>query len=216
MTSDLADGSRSGLLLDYGGVLTTHIFNSFAIYSERMGMEREAVHRHFREPGPGEDLLVAMEEGRISIPEFEERFGELLGVPGPHEGLARRLQAEVTLEPLMVAAARAAHDAGIRTGLLSNSWGMDYYDADLLAAFDTLVISEQLGVRKPAERIYEIAVEQMAMPASELIFVDDLGVNLKPAKALGMATIKHTSPETTVSELERLLGVMLRASDPSS
>lgn len=206
-----SDAHRRGLLLDYGGVLTTSIFGSFTAYCEREGMEGEAVRDHLRHPGPGQDLLVAFEEGRIADAEFEERFAEVLGV-SPWEGLIGRLQADVRLDATMTTAVRAAHAAGVRTGLISNSWGTDFYDRDLFdEAFDVLVISAEEGIRKPAPEIYATAVERMGMPAEELVFVDDLGHNLKPARALGMATIKHVDPDHTVAELEQVLGVMLRA-----
>jgi putative hydrolase of the HAD superfamily len=108
-----------------------------------------------------------------------------------------------------VAAFRAA---GVRTGLLSNSWGSRTYDrARFDALFDVLVISGELGVRKPEPEIYAIAAERMGMPPAELVFVDDLPGNLKPARALGMATVVHRDAASTVAELEKLLGVRVAA-----
>ncbi len=115
----------------------------------------------------------------------------------------------------MVDAVRHARAAGIRTALVSNSWGVHRYPHDLFEElFDGVVISGEERIRKPATRMYELGAERAGVPADRCVFVDDLPFNLTPAEELGMATVHHTSAETTIPELERLLGVPLGASEP--
>jgi epoxide hydrolase-like predicted phosphatase len=105
---------------------------------------------------------------------------------------------------------RAARAAGVRTGLLSNSWGTRRYPRELLAElFDGVVISGEVGIRKPAPEIYAMGAKAMELEPEAIVYVDDLPFNLEPARELGMATVHHTSAGSTVPELERLLGVAL-------
>ena len=99
----------------------------------------------------------------------------------------------------------------MRTGLLSNSWGDDRYDRSRFAElFDAVVISSEVGLRKPDPEIYALACERLGLAPERCVFVDDLGGNLKPAAAIGIATVKHTEAAATIAELEELLGVSLR------
>jgi epoxide hydrolase-like predicted phosphatase len=110
----------------------------------------------------------------------------------------------------MVDAVRAARAAGVRTGLVSNSWGAARYPHDLLAElFDGIVISGQEGMRKPAPAIYALGAERIGVPAAACVFVDDLDFNLVPARELGMTAVHHTEPARTIAELEGLLGLAL-------
>ena len=105
----------------------------------------------------------------------------------------------------------AAARAGVRTGLVSNSWGEEGYDRTRFdELFDALVISGEVGIRKPAPEIYALAAERLGRPPERCVFVDDLAGNLKPARAIGMATVLHRDAETTIAELEQHLGVSLR------
>ena len=114
----------------------------------------------------------------------------------------------------MVDAVRRAHAAGIRTALVSNSWGVHRYPHDMFEElFDGVVISGEEGIRKPARRMYELGAQRAGAQPQECVFVDDLIFNLTPAEELGMATVHHTSAESTIPELERLLGLALR--DPA-
>ncbi len=111
----------------------------------------------------------------------------------------------------MLAAVQRARAAGIRTGLISNSWGTRRYDrARLAGLFDGIVLSGEVGMRKPAPEIYELGAQRIGLEPAACVFVDDLPFNLDPAAALGMATVHHVSSEQTIAELERLLGVTLR------
>jgi epoxide hydrolase-like predicted phosphatase len=111
----------------------------------------------------------------------------------------------------MLSAVQNARAAGIRTGLISNSWGTRRYDrARLAELFDGIVISGDVGMRKPSPEIYELGVSEIGLRAEECVFVDDLAFNLEPAAELGMATVHHVTPEQTIAVLEELLGVELR------
>lgn len=199
---------RRGLLVDFGGVLTTDVFASFAAFCASAGLDPDDLARRFREDTPVHDALIGLEEGTLSPEDFEVRVAEELGVEP--DGLIERLMAGARLDHDMIGAVRAARGAGVRTGLISNSWGVDRYDRDLLGElFDGVVISGEHGIRKPSRRMYELGAEAVDLPAEACVYVDDLGFNLKPAAQLGMATVKHEEAAETIAELERLLGVEL-------
>ena len=202
---------RSGLLVDWGGVMTTNLFASFGAFCEAEGLDPNALAQAFRRDPAARDLLIAFEEGRVQETDFELRLADLLGVHTA-EGLIDRLFAGAHLDPPMVDAVRAAHAAGVATGLISNSWGITRYPRDLLAElFDGVVLSGEVGIRKPARPIYELGAEAIGRTPAQCVFVDDLPFNLPPAEELGMAVVHHTDAATTIAELERLLGVGLRA-----
>jgi len=199
--------ARRGLLIDWGGVLTSSVFESFAAFCAAEGLAADTVRELFARDPAARGLLADFESGRLEDADFERRFGTLLGVREP-DGLIARLFGGMRADRPMQDAVAAFRAAGIRTGLLSNSWGRDTYDrARLSELFDVLVISGELGVRKPEPAIYVLAAERMALAPEELVFVDDLPGNLKPARALGMATVVHRDAASTVAELEELLGV---------
>jgi epoxide hydrolase-like predicted phosphatase len=204
---------REGLLVDFGGVLTTSVFESFAAFSKEEGLEPEHVARAFRDEDEPRQLLVDLELGRLSAADFGPRFAKAIGLkPDRGEGIAERLFAGAGPDEAMLTAVGAARAAGIKTGLISNSWGDALvYDRDRFPdLFDAWVISHEVGLRKPDPAIYVLGAEMLSLECDTCVFVDDLGGNLKPAKALGMATIKHTSAGETIPQLEELLGVKLR------
>jgi len=197
-----------GLLVDFGGVLTSDVFTSFEAFCEAEGLEPETVREKFRADPSGRELLFGLELGTVPEAEFEARFAELLGVSA--SGLIERLFAGMEPDQEMIEAVRAARRAGVRTGMVSNSWGHGRYDQDLLPElFDGLVISAREGIRKPDPEIYRLGAERVGLAPDECVFVDDLPGNLKPARELGMATVHHRGAASTVPELERLLGVEL-------
>jgi len=201
--------ARKGLLIDWGGVLTTDLFTSFASFCEAEGLEAAKVRDLFRNDEAARDLLVEFECGRVEEREFERRFAAMLGV-ADDEGLVERLFAGAAPDARMLGAVKTARDGGVRTGLISNSWGVDRYPQALMdELFDGVVISGVVGIRKPAPEIYAMGAQAVGLPPEECVFVDDLGFNLKPAKELGMATVLHTDAGETIAELEELLGVAL-------
>jgi epoxide hydrolase-like predicted phosphatase len=209
----VASETRTGLLLDWGGVLTGDLFASFRAFCEAEGLEASRVRDAFRHDRTARDMLIAFEEGRVDEDVFSAGLATALGLPPERaEGLIDRLFAGAQLEPAMVAAVRAARAAGVRTGLISNSWGADRYPQPLLdELFDGIVISGHEGMRKPAPRMYELGAQRIGLPPQACVFVDDLPFNLEPARELGMAVVHHTAAATTVPELERLLGLTLSA-----
>jgi len=203
--------ARSGLLVDWGGVLTSNVFESFSAFCAAEDLNPDAVKDLLLADPAARGLLADFECGRLADAEFERGFAALLGV-GEAGGLIARLFGGMRADGAMQDAVAAFRAAGIRTGLLSNSWGGAGYDrARFDALFDVLVISGELGIRKPEPEIYAIAAERMGMAPEQLVFVDDLPGNLKPARALGMATVVHRDAASTVAELEELLGVRVGA-----
>lgn len=200
---------RSALLVDWGGVLTTNLFSSFAAWCHREGVDFQELGRRFLKDKGFHRLLVDLECGRIDEAAFEPRFAALLGVPS--KGLIDGLMAEVRPDREMIEAVRAARRQGVRTGLISNSWGVHRYPRDLFAElFDGVVISGEEGVRKPAPEIYLLGARRVGVEPPACVYVDDLPHNLEPAKELGMATVHHTDTAETIARLEELLGVSLR------
>jgi putative hydrolase of the HAD superfamily len=207
--SNGAIAPRTGLLIDWGGVLTSNLFASFHAYCLQAEIDPQTLGERFKADPDFRELLIALEKGEIDEPAFELRFAALLEVAP--EGLIDGLFAGVSPDVAMLDAVRRAHSAGIRTALVSNSWGIHRYPHELFdELFDGLVISGELGIRKPSRRMYELGAERAGAPAAECVYVDDLPFNLTPAQELGMATVHHTSAETTIPELERLLGTTLR------
>lgn len=199
---------RTGLLVDFGGVLTTDVFASFEAFCRLEGLAPDTVRHAFLEHPASHELLVGLETGRLTETEFEPRFAALLDVAP--DRLVDRLFEGMDPDRPMLAGVRAARRAGVRTGLLSNSWGAGRYDrSEYDELFDAVVISGEVGIRKPDPAIYEVAAQRLGLPPAAIVFVDDLPGNLKPARALGMATVHHRSAETTLPELEDLLGVTL-------
>jgi epoxide hydrolase-like predicted phosphatase len=203
------NGRYRGLLVDYGGVLTSNLFESFRSFCELEGIEPEAVGHRFREDRSCRELLIGLETGKLPEDEFELKFADKLGVSAP--GMIDRMFAGSQPEEPMLAAVLRARRAGIRTGLISNSWGTRRYDRQRLAElFDGVVISGETGIRKPTPEIYELGAREIGVGPEACVFVDDLAFNLAPATELGMATVHHVSSEQTIEELEGLFGVALR------
>jgi len=198
-----------GLLVDWGGVLTSDVFASFRAFCELEGLEADAIASAFRDDPSCRDLLIAFETGTVPEEEFEAQFAPALGVAAP--GLIDRLFAGSAPDEEMIEVVRRARSAGVRTGLVSNSWGTRRYPRELLGElFDGVVISAEVGIRKPSPEIYALGAESIGVEPAACVFVDDLPFNLSPAAELGMATVHHRDADHTILELERLLGVELR------
>jgi epoxide hydrolase-like predicted phosphatase len=200
---------RTGLLIDWGGVLTTNLFASFRDYCVRVEIDPQTLRGRFGSDPAFRELLIALEKGELQEAQFEQRLGPLLGVEP--DGLIDGLFAGVQPDAPMVEAVRRARAGGVRTALVSNSWGVHRYPHDLFEElFDGVVISGEEGIRKPSRRMYELGAQRAGVAPEQAVYVDDLPFNLSPAEELGMATIHHTSAEQTIPELERLLGLGLR------
>ena len=199
-----------GLLVDFGGVLTTNVFDSFRAFGEQEGLDPQTVKRAFREDPEALGLLRELERGDIAVEDFEPRFGARIGVRNT-EGLVGRLFGGVGPDERMLEAVRRARAAGIHTGLISNSWGTGLdYDMSLLdELFEGIVISGDVGMHKPDPAIFVLGAERIGLDPKECVFVDDLRENCAGAERVGMTAILHRGADSTLPELERLLGVEL-------
>jgi putative hydrolase of the HAD superfamily len=202
------------VITDWGGVLTSPLADAIAVWlaADRIDVEHyKNVMRVWVKQaydGAGTNPIHGLEDGSLYAAEFERLLAaELLTVDGgPVEAaglIARMFGAFTPVEP-MYAALRDARAAGTRTALLSNSWGNEY-PRDLFAdLFDAVVISAEVGMRKPDERIFRHALDLLGLDAAECVFIDDIEHNIRAAEALGIRGIHHTAPDTTIAELRAL------------
>jgi putative hydrolase of the HAD superfamily len=202
-----------GLLVDFGGVLTTNVFDSFRAFCEEEELDPETIRGLFRDEPRALECVRALERGEVTEEEFAARFGELLGLdPGRRTGLVDRMFGHVQPDERMVEALRRARAQGVRTGLISNSMGAGRYDRSTFPElFDGVVISGDEGIHKPEPAIYELGCERVGLAPAECVFVDDLRENCEGAEAVGMTAVLHRGAERTLPRLEELLGVELRA-----
>jgi epoxide hydrolase-like predicted phosphatase len=201
-----------GLLVDFGGVLTTNVFDSFRAFCEDEGLDPQAIKRLFREDPSALECVRGLERGELTEEQFAERFGGLLELePERREGLVDRMFGHIQEDQDMVEALRRARAQGVRTGLISNSMGAGRYDRSTFPElFDGVVISGDEGIHKPEPAIYELGAERVGLPAADCVFVDDLRENCDGAEAVGMTAVLHRGADTTLPRLEELLGVELR------
>ena len=199
---------RDALLVDWGGVLTTNLFVSFHAYCTEVGIDFDDLGRRFLADQEFRELLVGLETGKLTEEQFEPGLAALLEVEP--DGLIDGLLAGVGPDVPMIEAVRSARTAAVRTVLISNSWGVHRYPRELFEEiFDALVISGEVGMRKPAPAMYELGAQLAGVAPERCVYVDDLPHNLAPAQELGMATVHHTNAATTIPELETLLGIPL-------
>jgi putative hydrolase of the HAD superfamily len=204
----MAGKHMRALIVDFGGVLTTSIWPAFAQFCEAASLPPDSVLELFRSDPEALSLLRKLETGELEPEEFEPPFGALLGVTET-DGLIERLFAGLQPDETMIGAVRAARDAGVRTGLITNSWGLGIYERAPTDLFDASVISGEVGLHKPQPEIFLLACERLAVEPGESVFVDDLRENCAGAEAVGMTTVLHRDSAQTVSRLEELLGVAL-------
>jgi putative hydrolase of the HAD superfamily len=201
-----ADG-HAALLVDFGGVLTTPVWDSFAGFCREKGLDEDTVKRLFREDPEAMACLRGLETGKLEEDEFEERFAKLLGLDEATDLIDSMFRGMLPCEA-MVEAVRAAGARGVKTGLVSNSWSTSHYDRDLLdELFDTAVISAEVGLHKPQPEIYRLAAERIVEPPERCVFVDDLRENCAGAEAVGMTAILHRDPAESIARIEELFGI---------
>jgi len=212
--------SPYALLVDWGGVLTERLDLAVRAWAEKEGIDFE----HYRQAmrswlSPEEQLeaeinpIHAIERGEITVPDFEEKLAaqmQLLdGHPVQSEGLLARMFGSFATAHAMNALVVRARGHGIKTALLSNSWGNTYPRDGWDDMFDTVVISGEVGLRKPEPEIFKLTCERLEVAAADCVFVDDLEINVTAAGELGMAGVLHRGYDTTAARLEELFGVPL-------
>jgi epoxide hydrolase-like predicted phosphatase len=211
-------GRYRGLLVDFGGVLTTSMGRAFSAFCVESGVDPERFKTVIAEAYGADGahgMIGKLERGEMELVEFETWLAEHLseGMEKPLEaaGIRDRMFAGMGPDERMIDAVRRAHDAGIKTGLISNSWGPSgYHTAEIEGVFDAVLISGEIGMRKPDPEIFLHAAALLGLPPDACVFVDDLEQNAEGARAVGMDSIVHRSARFTVPKLEDLLGVPLR------
>ena len=198
-------------LFDFGGVLTTSVWDSFAAFCRSEGLDADAVKNLFRTDQEALADLRGLEMGTLSESEFETSFGRRLGLHNAENLIDSMFAGMKPLEP-MVAAVREIRRGGLRTGLITNSWSTAHYDRELLAElFDEVVISAEVRLHKPQSEIYQLAADRIGVPPEACLFVDDLRENCEGAEAVGMTAIRHRDAPATIAKLSELTGLPLGA-----
>jgi epoxide hydrolase-like predicted phosphatase len=208
------------LIVDYGGVLTSPLQDTMQSWCEDDEIDLAAFRRVMREwlgASYGDDAAAnpmhALERGEIAIPDFERELARRLhthdGREVEAEGLLERMFAGFKRQQPMFDVVRRARSRGLKTALLSNSWGMDYPREEWDEVFDTVVISGEVGMRKPEPGIYRHTAALLGVEPRECVFVDDLGPNVKGAVQIGMVGVKFVSPVQATVELETLFNLDL-------
>jgi putative hydrolase of the HAD superfamily len=214
-------GPFRGVILDWGGVMTNPIRDMVAVWLD----DEDVDHAHYTavmrpwvtgayDQNGDINPIHALERGECTVEEFElllaSRIARRDGVQVVAEGLLTRMFAGSTMAVPMQEAVQLVRDAGLRTALLSNSWGMADYPRHLFPGmFDAVVISGEVGMRKPEERIFRHAAGLLGLDPAECVFIDDIDVNIKAAEAIGMTAILHHDPPATLARLGELLGLAL-------
>jgi epoxide hydrolase-like predicted phosphatase len=204
-----------GLIVDWGGVLTERLDLAGAGWAESEGFDYgQYVEVLTSWVGPAYELearanpVHALERGEMTVPDFEAELAARLQSTGTtpirSEGLLERMFAHFEHAHAMNALVRRAHESGIRTALLSNSWGNAYPRDGWDDMFDAVVISGEVGLRKPEPEIFRLTCDEISLAPDQCVFVDDMALNVQAARELGMAAIEHRSYEATAAELERL------------
>jgi putative hydrolase of the HAD superfamily len=204
----------SAVIFDLGGGVLGSPLLAFRDYEVRLGLAPGA--RGMVVVRAGSDGAWArLERGEHDMATFVSAFDEELrvaGVGGSAAVLMGLIAEYSPLRPAMVAAVRRLRERGLRTAALTNNWvSVDQTEKmDLLRReFDVFIESARVGMRKPDPRIYQLACEKLAIEPAQAVFLDDLGENLKAARALGMITIKVVDPGEALAELEKVLGFAL-------
>ncbi|MFC8224862.1 HAD family hydrolase [Streptomyces sp. NPDC057287] len=206
----------SGIVVDWGGVITRPFAEGIALWAAEEGVDavefRAALGRLLgpaAEPGPAARQFHLVERGELPVAEFEGTLAALVRrADGSHpatEGLVERMFAPFTDDPAVVGLLRALRDAGLKIALLSNSWGHTYDRRDWDGLFDTVVISCEVGLRKPEPEIFRHTARLLHRRPEQCVMVDDLGSNVRAAQALGMAGVHHRTARETALALASLL-----------
>lgn len=210
------------MLFDFGGVILSSPFEAFNRYENEAGLPPDTI-RRINSTRPDDNAWAHFERGAVSVDGFKQLFeaeAAALGFDVDAQRVVDSLRGVV--RPTMVEALRRC-SAEFKTAMLTNNFtppggergteamvdGAGQPLEEIHALFDEIIESSVVGVRKPEPRFYEIACERLAVEPIECVFLDDLGINLKPAKAMGMQTIKVVDPADAIAQLEAVLGLSL-------
>ncbi|GAA4020647.1 hypothetical protein GCM10022247_50900 [Allokutzneria multivorans] len=201
------------LVVDYGGVLTTPIGPSFATWMAEDGIDPATYGEMLRDwlgrDAPPDSPVHRLERGELDVAEFNRLLAaRLTTVDGREivpEGLLDRAFATVHADADMLDLLRAARAAGLRTALLSNSWGNSYPMDVLAPLFDELVISGEVGMRKPEARIYHLTADRLGLPPRHCLFLDDAQPNVDGALLAGMQALLHKDSAVTIPAVAGLV-----------
>ncbi|WP_033423890.1 HAD family hydrolase [Actinomadura flavalba] len=202
------------VITDWGGVLTSPLRDAVALWLERDGIDAvryKAVMRAWVEQaydGGAFNPIHGLEDGSLATDEFERLLAAELttvdGGPVAPAGLISRMFAGFAPVEPMYATLRRARARGVRTALLSNSWGNDYPRHLFADLFDDVVISCEVGMRKPDAEIFRLAVERLGLEPGECVFIDDIVHNIRAAESVGLHGVHHTEPGATEAALRDL------------
>ena len=205
------------VIWDFGGVLTTSPFEAFARFEAERGLPADII-RRTNAANHLENAWAKFERAEIELEAFDRRFAaESLALGAEVRGREILPLLSGDLRPEMVEALRRVK-AKFKTGCITNNLpanaigsasGRTLYIAEVMALFDHVIESAKTGIRKPDPRIYEMMCEALAVKPEACVYLDDLGVNLKPARAMGMTTIKVESGPQAIAELERATAMAL-------
>lgn len=202
---------------DFGGVLTTSPFENFSRYEKKMGLPKGFL-RKVNSASPNTNAWALFETNKITFSEFDRRFevdSNALGYPIPGRDVIALLNMDIRPEMVKVLRRCKAHFKN--ACITNNVQGPGSSGAlhprpevvELFSQFDAVIESSKVGLRKPNPAIYNLACEQVGVEPATVVFLDDLGINLKPARAMGMSTIKVSDPHQAVRDLEKFLGIPL-------
>jgi putative hydrolase of the HAD superfamily len=207
--------SVRAVIFDFGGVILTSPFEAFARYEQENGLPEGLLVR-LNSTNPDDNAWARLERNQVDIVGFAELFEKEAAAEG-HQVDAQAILTMLSggqLRPEMVEAVRRCSER-LDTALLTNNFvavDTEYASAEIaevVALFDVVVESSRVGVRKPDPAIYQLVCDALGVRPEEAVFVDDLGINLKPARAMGMHTIKFVDPEQALAELEGVVGFEL-------
>jgi putative hydrolase of the HAD superfamily len=206
------------VIWDFGGVLTTSPFEAFAKFETERGLPADII-RRVNAANHLENAWAKFERAEVDIEAFDTLFAAeslALGAEIRGKDVLPLLYGE--LRPEMIEALRRVK-AKYKTGCITNNLpansigsqgGRALYVAEVMALFDHVIESAKIGLRKPDPRIYRMMTESLDVDPKACVYLDDLGVNLKPAREMGMTTIKVLNGPQAIAEIEAMTGLMLR------
>lgn len=200
------------VIFDLGGVVIGSPLHAIAAYERDHGVTPGFINRVVVDTAP-DGAWSRLERGELDLEMFYPAFEADCAAAGATisaRAMMERVAGSTGPRPNMLNAVRCIRERGLRAGVITNNWiGEEGAMSPLKPHFDVFVESAVVGMRKPDPRIFELACEKLQVEPPQVIFLDDIGINLKPARAMGMSTIKVTEPEQALGELEVLLGFKL-------